>query len=420
MSFMRQISRTQWIGLVLVIGILFIDMLLYSLFIPVVPYFTEQYSMSSTTLGILFGSYAAALFLTTPFFGRIADRFGRRKTIIMGLLFMMISTLLFVFSQTTATLIMARFLQGLAAAASWTAAMALLADLFPGPVRGAAMGFAMTGISSGSLLGAPIGGWLFEVGDHHTPFWFAAALTAVISITVLLLLREPVREERSAEGGGTFSLLRHRTILFVAFVILLAETTLTMLEPLLPVYVTERFQMSPLALGMLFGVMTLSYGLIAPIAGTLAGKHNPFRLMLIGLIGLAFTLPLIAFAGSVPLLMGAGCLIGAAIGFTLSPTLPTLGAIVDGDSSGGDYGVAYALFNMIHAAGMMLGPLAGGVLTDALPVMASLIVISLLIVSVTFSLSMMKRRHTHTFSLKMSAEQPVGVTVSAGESVYNR
>ncbi|MCU6340223.1 MFS transporter, partial [Enterobacter quasiroggenkampii] len=76
----------------LVIGILFIDMLLYSLFIPVVPYFTSEYAMSSTTLGILFGSYAAALFITTPFFGRVADKFGRRKTILTGLVFMMIST----------------------------------------------------------------------------------------------------------------------------------------------------------------------------------------------------------------------------------------------------------------------------------------------------------------------------------------
>ncbi|MDT8978490.1 MULTISPECIES: MFS transporter [Paenibacillus] len=419
MSFMRQISRAQWIGLVLVIGILFIDMLLYSLFIPVVPYFTTEYAMSSTTLGILFGSYAAALFITTPFFGRVADKLGRRKTILTGLVFMMISTMLFVFSQTTAMLITARFLQGLAAAASWTAAMALLADLFSGPVRGAAMGFAMTGISSGSLLGAPIGGWLFEIGDHHTPFWFAAALTAVISIIVVFALREPVREERQAEGGGTFSLLRHRTILFVASIILLAETTLTMLEPLLPVYVTEQFQMSPLALGMLFGVMTLSYGMIAPIAGTLTAKHNPFRLMLIGLVGLALTLPLIAFAGNVTLLMMAGCLVGAAVGFTLSPTLPTLGAIVDGDSSGGDYGVAYALFNMIHAAGMMLGPIAGGVLTDALPVSSSLIVISVIIVSAVFGLSLLKRRHKQTFSISMSGVEPAQTMKANGKSVYN-
>ncbi|MCM3340861.1 MFS transporter [Paenibacillus sp. MER TA 81-3] len=403
MSLLRQLTRTQWVGLVLVISILFVDMLLYSLFIPVVPYFTEQYQMSSTTLGILFGSYAAALFLTTPIFGRITDRLGRRKTIILGLICMVAATLLFVFSQTTMTLILARFIQGLAAAASWTAALALLADLFPGPMRGAVMGIAMTGISSGSLLGAPIGGWLFEVGDHHTPFWFAMGLTTLISILVFVLLREPKRMDRSKEGG-TFSLLRHRTVLFIACVILLAETTLTMLEPLLPVYVTERFQLSPLTLGLLFGAMTLCYGLIAPISGSLAVRYNPFRLMLFGLAGLAITLPLIVMASTVPLMMLAGCLIGAAVGFTLSPTLPTLGSIVDKDDAGGDYGAAYALFNMIHAVGMMLGPVVSGVLTDTLSVTASLVVVSSVILAVMISFSVLMRRHPSTYSLGMQAK----------------
>ncbi|WP_019419429.1 MFS transporter [Paenibacillus sp. OSY-SE] len=403
MSLLRQLTRTQWVGLVLVISILFVDMLLYSLFIPVVPYFTEQYQMSSTTLGILFGSYAAALFLTTPIFGRITDRLGRRKTIILGLICMVAATLLFVFSQTTMTLILARFIQGLAAAASWTAALALLADLFPGPMRGAVMGIAMTGISSGSLLGAPIGGWLFEVGDHHTPFWFAMGLTTLISILVFVLLREPKRMDRPAEGG-TFSLLRHRTVLFIACVILLAETTLTMLEPLLPVYVTERFQLSPLTLGLLFGAMTLCYGLIAPISGSLAVRYNPFRLMLFGLAGLAITLPLIVMASTVPLMMLAGCLIGAAVGFTLSPTLPTLGSIVDKDDAGGDYGAAYALFNMIHAVGMMLGPVVSGVLTDTLSVTTSLVVVSTVILAVMISFSVLMRRHPSTYSLGMQAK----------------
>ncbi|MFW5433377.1 MFS transporter [Paenibacillus apiarius] len=408
MSLLRQLTRTQWIGLVLVISILFVDMLLYSLFIPVVPYFTEQYQMSSTTLGILFGSYAAALFLTTPMFGRITDRLGRRKTIILGLICMIAATLLFVFSQTTMTLILARFIQGLAAAASWTAALALLADLFPGPMRGAVMGIAMTGISSGSLLGAPIGGWLFEVGDHHTPFWFAMGLTLLITILVVLLLREPKRMERPAEGGA-FSLLRHRTVLFIACVILLAETTLTMLEPLLPVYVTERFQLSPLTLGLLFGAMTLCYGLIAPISGSLAVRYNPFRLMLFGLAGLAVTLPLIVMATSVPLMMLAGCFIGAAVGFTLSPTLPTLGSIVDKDAAGGDYGAAYALFNMIHAVGMMLGPVASGVLTDTLTVTTSLVVVSTVILAVAISFSILMRRHPKTYSLGMQAKAEMHV-----------
>ncbi|MGZ9587171.1 MFS transporter [Paenibacillus marinisediminis] len=395
MSIMRQLTRTQITGLVLVISILFVDMLLYSLFIPVVPYFTETYQMSSTMVGILFGSYAAGLFLTTPLFGRVTDKIGRRKTIVLGLLFMVGATLFFVFSTNTITLVIARLLQGVAAAASWTAALALLADLFPGPLRGTVMGIAMTGISSGSLLGAPIGGWLFEIGNHHTPFWFAAAITAVILILTLLFLREPARAAaEDNEGGSTLSLLRYRPILYTALVILLAETSLAMMEPLLPNYMTEKFQMSPITLGLLFGAVTLAYGLIAPVAGTLASRFNPYYIMLFGLGGIAIMLPMLTLVGSIPMAFVAACLVGASIGFTLSPTLPTLGAIVDKEAGGG-YGVAYALFNMTHAIGMMMGPLLGGILTDTLSVSGALTGTSIVLLSCTLSgLIVLKRMPT--------------------------
>lgn len=49
-------------------------------------------------------------------------------------------------------------------------AVALLADLFPAKLRGTVMGIALTGISTGSLLGAPLGGWLLEAGGwSHNP-----------------------------------------------------------------------------------------------------------------------------------------------------------------------------------------------------------------------------------------------------------
>lgn len=268
MSFMRQLTRTQWIGFGLVISILFVDMLLYSLFIPVVPYFTERHEMSSTMVGILFGSYAAALFLLTPFFGRITDRIGRRQTIILGL---------------------------------------------------------------ASMVGA------------------------------------------------------------------------TMLEPLLPLYLTERFQMDPLALGLLFGLMTLCYGFIAPVAGAMSARFNPFRLMVIGVAAMAVVLPFIAVAGHPVLVLAAGCLIGAAVGFTLSPTLPTLGAIVDTGGEG-DYGVAYALFNMIHAVGMMLGPLVGGVLTDILPIASALAAVALVLLATAIGGGLFVRRHPRLFSLSETAQ----------------
>ncbi|MBY0088294.1 MFS transporter [Brevibacillus brevis] len=384
MSIFTQMTKQQRIGLLFVILILFIDMLLYSLLIPIVPYFTEKLQPSSTMMGVLFSSYAVAMLIATPIFGPISDRIGRRTMLLVGLLGLAASTLLFAFSETMALLITARFVQGIAAAATWPTALALLADLFPSKMRGAVMGIALTAISTGTLLGAPIGGWLFEISDHRMPFLAAAAFTVINIVLVYLFLKEDATRSVSEKlhVGG---FIRNPQVIFIAGIVLLAEISLCLLEPTLPVFFTEKLSMTPTSIGLLFGVMTLAYGLIAPVAGSLSSRMNPYKLMFGGILTLAVFLPFLAWADSLWQAMLAMALVGASIGFTLSPTLATLGAIIDQGGSGA-YGTAYSLFNMFHGIGMVAGPLAGGILTDLLPVSSALLIVAASILGFGFFL----------------------------------
>lgn len=374
MSFFTQMTKPQRTGLLFVILILFIDMLLYSLLIPIVPYFSETLQPSSTMMGVLFSSYAVAMLLATPIFGPISDRLGRRTVLLVGLVGLAASTLLFAFSETMALLITARFVQGIAAAATWPTALALLADLFPPKMRGAVMGTALTAISTGTLLGAPIGGWLFEISDHHTPFLAAAAFTVINIVLVYLFLKEETARTASEKLlVGKF--LRNPQVVFIAGIVLLAEVSLCLLEPTLPVFLTQKLSITPTVIGLLFGAMTLAYGLIAPVAGSLSGRFNPYKLMFAGVVALAVFMPFLVWADSLWQAGIAMALVGASVGFTLSPTLPTLGGIIDQGGSGA-YGTAYSLFNMFHGIGMVAGPLAGGILTDLLPVSSALLVVA--------------------------------------------
>ena len=79
----------------------------------------------------LFGSYALALLITTPIFGMISDKLGRRGPMLWGILGLAAATLLFAFANTFWFLLLVRILQGCAAAITWTAGLALLADFYP-------------------------------------------------------------------------------------------------------------------------------------------------------------------------------------------------------------------------------------------------------------------------------------------------
>lgn len=384
MSIFTQMTKQQRTGLLFVILILFIDMLLYSLLIPIVPYFKETLQPSSTMLGILFSSYAVAMLLATPLFGPISDRIGRRTMLLVGLFGLAVSTFLFAFSETMALLITARFVQGISAAATWPTALALLADLFPPKKRGAVMGIALTAISTGTLLGAPIGGWLFEISDHRMPFLAAAAFTLLNIVLVYLFLKEETNRTVS-EKLQVSGFLRNPQVVFIAGIVLLAEVSLCLLEPTLPVFFTEKLSSSPTTIGLLFAVMTLAYGLIAPVAGSMSSRYNPYKLMFGGILALGIFLPFLTLADSIWQTAIAMALVGASIGFTLSPTLATLSEIIDQGGSGA-YGVAYSLFNMFHGVGMVAGPLAGGIMTDLLPVSSAITVVSAAVLGVSILL----------------------------------
>ncbi|WP_289135708.1 MFS transporter [uncultured Brevibacillus sp.] len=374
MSFFTQMTKQQRTGLLFVILILFIDMLLYSLLIPIVPYFMETLQPSSTMMGVLFSSYAVAMLIATPIFGPISDRFGRRIMLLIGLLGLAASTLLFAFSESMTLLITARFVQGISAAATWPTALALLADLFPPQKRGAVMGTALTAISTGTLLGAPIGGWLFEISDHRMPFLAAAAFTVLNIVLVYFFLKEETNRTVS-EKLQLSGFIRNPQVIFIAGIVLLAEMSLCLLEPTLPVFFTEKLGTTPTTIGLLFAIMTLAYGMIAPVAGSLSSRYNPYKLMFGGIIALAVFMPFLTLSGSFWQTAIAMALVGAGVGFTLSPTLATLGGIIDEGGSGA-YGTAYSLFNMFHGVGMVAGPLLGGILTDLLPVSTAIIVVA--------------------------------------------
>ena len=138
----------------------FTDMFIHGMIVPILPIYAASLGISQTALGFLFGSYALALLITTPIFGMISDKIGRRGPMLWGILGLAATTLLFAFANTFWFLLLARILQGCAAAITWTAGLALLADFYPSEERGQAMGIALSGQAIGILVGPSLGGWL--------------------------------------------------------------------------------------------------------------------------------------------------------------------------------------------------------------------------------------------------------------------
>src|SRR5204863_7125589 len=100
--------------------------------------------------------------------GVLASRVGPRRVVLLGLTLMSAASVAFAFAPSAPLLWLARFLQGLGSAASWSGGLGWLLAVTPRERRGAVLGSAMGAAVFGALLGPPLGGLASILGTHGT------------------------------------------------------------------------------------------------------------------------------------------------------------------------------------------------------------------------------------------------------------
>mgnify|MGYP000723324245 CR=1 FL=1 len=348
--------------LLVVITAIFADMLTYGLIVPFLPIHAKSLGATQSEIGLLFASYSIALFIGTPIFGALADRVGRKKLLVSGLSILTATTIVYSLSTSFWMLIIARSLQGLAAAIPWTAGLALLAEAFPVTEQGKAMGIALSGQAAGILLGPPMGGWLFEAGGYSCPFFTAGAI-ALLSTFLCAMLLQKITEKKAKSVISPFKILRHRQILIISGSAVIGAATFASIEPTLPIHLNADLNLSPGIIGSMFVIMTLAYGTTSPIIGAVSIRLGPIKTIMIGIVMAAIMLPLNALTLTVWSQVIFLALLGISLGMILTPSLPKL-AEISRNLGGMSQGLTFAVYNTAYSLGMMLGPLIAGSLAE--------------------------------------------------------
>lgn len=134
-------------------------------------------------------SFVLGMGLGTFFTGPLADRFGRKAVIVTGAWLYIAATLFAYFAQTLETMLIARVLMGLAAAAPRVASVAMVRDLYAGRDMARIMSFVMLIFSLVPALAPSLGALIIAVSGWRGVF-VAFALFAAITST-WLMLRQP-------------------------------------------------------------------------------------------------------------------------------------------------------------------------------------------------------------------------------------
>jgi EmrB/QacA subfamily drug resistance transporter len=338
----------------------------------------------------VFSSFLLAQTAATVVFGNLADVYGRKPVMLVGIGIFLLGSLLAGFAWSMPVMIICRLTQGVGAGAMQPVAMTIVADLYPARERGKVQGYLASVWAVAAVLGPVVGGliirsvswaWIFwmnipvgiaaaagyilflsdhgmharrsidvggavsftvavtsllialtEVGNHRPTQLAAAAAVAVVAAVVFVYT-----ERRANNPMVSFALWSHRPIAATNSVAVLASMALIGLSTFLPIYVQIVMQRSPTVAGLTLTTMLIGWPVGATLAARLFHRFALRRLLLTGTLfqplGALFFIGLTSHASA--LMAATGSLVmGFGMGLISVSSLVLIQEIVDPSQRG--------------------------------------------------------------------------------------
>ncbi len=326
------------------------------------PVYARQVGVGVGMIGLLIAVYDLAEIVAKPTFGAIADRAGMKKTMLLGILVFIASSLAYLWSRPQ-LLLLIRFLQGVGAAALSSVSLALV-GIYYKHTRGRAYGIYNTIKGAGYVVSPLVGGALVLRKNFGYLFIASAAVGVAAFLASLFLpnVKEktgPFEEEEELTLKSLLSVLRV-PILWRWYLVIVANMFfVSILFGFVPVYLYSLGYKSEIA-GVILSVLALSYLLVQPFAGWLADKYEARTTVLWGIAVSALTIVLIPFAKGVPL-----ALISIVAGLGIGTVWTNSDAAVSSLAKEGRLGATMGIAGSFKEFGDMVGPIVIGVLSQA-------------------------------------------------------
>lgn len=337
----------------------FVDAMLFAAIIPLIPRLTDDLALSTLEAGLLVGAYGAGAVAAGIPSGHLAQRIGPKRTVVVGLLVLALSTAAFALVDTAVTLSLARLAQGVASAISWSGALAWLTLTTPRERRGQTLGTAYGIAVLGFIVGPAIGA-LADVTSVEGVFLAVALVAAAVSV---LASWQPGVQHGTERGAPLRHALRRPRFLLAVWLTVVPAIYFGALDLLAPLSLDDAGWGS-VAIAAAFVCAGLVEVTLAPVAGRISdrrGRLVPARAGLWGLVVLACGLSLVDQAFVLVVLLLCSAVVVSGI------STPGMALVSDeAEASGLSQALGFGAMNSAWAFGAMIGPVGAGALADGL------------------------------------------------------
>jgi MFS family permease len=364
------ISAVKIPGAIWVLGLvsLFMDIsseLIHSL-LPV--FMVSSLGASVFVVGIIEGVAEATALIVRVFSGALSDYLGRRKALaVIGYGLGAFSKPIFALASSVSWVFAARFMDRIGKGIRGAPRDALIADLAPQEIRGAAYGLRQSLDTVGAFVGPllAIALMLLWAGDFRMVFWFAVIPGFLAVVLLIVGVREPGVPR--AGGAAASPPIRWNTLkqLDAAYWWVVLAGGVFTLARFSEAFLILRAQQNGLPDAFAPAVLVLMnvvYALSAYPAGRLADRMSRHTLLVAGLIVLIAADVLLARAQGLALVAAGVALWGLHMGLTQG----LLATMVADSAPAALRGTAFGFFNFVGGIAMLIASVLAGLLWDQL------------------------------------------------------
>ncbi len=334
-----------------------------SMVVPFLPFFIRELGVTNHDelehwSGIVFSGPFILSFILTPVWGMLGDRFGKKTMVLRAIFGLAVSQLLIGFSANVVQLFIFRMVQG-AISGFIASSLALVSSGTPKEKSGYAIGVLQTSISSGTVIGPFIGGFIADMTSYRTVFFVTSAMCFVSGILVLINVKEPANITHK-RIYSVFENIRYvfanSKILIAMMSITFIQISITIAQPVFALFVesiTKGTEYISTLTGAIFGTL----GIFSVISSPWWGRRNDTKSfkksIIVAICGAAFAYCLHTFITNPYLLFPVRAFLGLCIG----GIIPVVYAYINKNISDGRKSGVMGIASSFTLLGNLVGPL---------------------------------------------------------------
>ena len=296
---------------------------------PMMPLYAATLTTSLFLIGMVVSGFWSIRIISEIPIGTISDYIGRKKPIVLGILFSVLGAVMVAIVDNIFLIILGQAIRGAGMSAFFCVSLATISEFVPPQSRGKAMGVLQSIEFIGSTLGESLGGYVTSWLGYKGLFWACAAI-ASIALALSLRLRTP---DKNTKGNPLAMLkqsfqklpaMRNKTMIAICSIILIMMIKDSgFIMTTIPLYVNFYLNMPLTDLSLIMASRSAGLAIGAVSGGWLSDRIGRAKVLTIGLILSALSILSMSTASMLIFLALLMCIEGIGMGYVQS-TIPVL------------------------------------------------------------------------------------------------